>query len=191
MKKISAVETRRNKIFNEPKLTIGLDLGDRTSHYCILDEAGNVILEQSLPTTPKGMQQVFRRIPRSRIALETGMHSPWISRPLSQLGREMIVAHASNVRLIGESSREDDQLDARTLARLARIDPGLLGPVRHRSAKAQIHLTVIRARAGLVSARTALVNTARGLAKSYGERLRKCGARQVSTALSHCASILY
>jgi hypothetical protein len=87
------------------------------------------------------------------------------------LGHEVIVAHARNVRLIGESSRKDDQLDARTLARLARIDPELLGPVRHRSAKAQIHLTVIRARAALVSTRTALVNAARGLTKSYGERL--------------------
>ena len=93
------------------------------------------------------------------------------------MGHEVIVAHARNVRLIGESSRKDDQLDARTLARLARIDPGLLGPVRHRSAQAQIHLTVIRARAALVSTRTALVNAARGLAKSYGERLKKCGTR--------------
>jgi transposase len=184
MKKISTVATRRSKIFNEPKLTIGLDRGDRTSHYCILDEAGNVILEHSLPTTPKGIQQVFRRIPRSRIALETGTHSPWVSRQLTQLGHEVIVAHARNVRLIGESSRKDDQLDARTLARLARIDPGLLGPVQHRSAKAQIHLTVIRARAGLVSARTALVNTARGLAKSYGERVRKCGIGQVGRDLA-------
>jgi transposase len=66
------------------------------------------------------------------------------------------------------------------LARLARIDPALLGPVRHRSAKAQIHLTVIRARAGLVSARTALVNAARGLTKSYGERLQKCGTQQMN-----------
>jgi len=81
---------------------------------------------------------------------------------LTQLGHEVIVAHARNVRLIGESSRKDDRLDARTLARLARIDPGLLSPVRHRSAKAQTHLTVIRARAALVSARTALVNAARG-----------------------------
>jgi transposase len=184
MKKSSTVATRRNKIFNEPKLTIGLDLGDRTSHYCILDEAGNVILEHSLPTTPKGIQQVFRRIPCSRIALETGTHSPWVSRQLSQLGHEVIVAHARNVRLIGKSSRKDDQLDARTLARLARIDPGLLGPVQHRSAKAQIHLTVIRARAGLVSARTALVNTARGLAKSYGERLRKCGTGQMNREIA-------
>jgi transposase len=51
----------------------------------------------------------------------------------------------------------------------------VLGPVRHRSAKPQIHLTVILALAELVSARTALVNAARGLVKSYGERLRKCG----------------
>src|SRR6266568_2647094 len=184
MKKISTVARNRNEIFKQPKLTIGLDLGDRISHYCILNEAGAVILEQNLPTTPKGIQQAFNRVRRSRIALETGTHSPWVSRQLTQLGHEVIVAHARNVQLIGESSRKDDQLDARTLARLARIDPGLLGPVRHRSAKAQIYLTVIRARAGLVSARTALVNTARGLTKSYGERLRKCGTGQMNRQIA-------
>jgi transposase len=180
MKKNSTVTKNSNGIFKQPKRTIGLDLGDRSSHYCILDEAGKVILEHHLPTTPKAIQQVFRKIPRSRIALETGTHSPWVSRQLSQMGHEVIVAHARNVRLIGESSRKDDRLDARTLARLARIDPGLLGPVRHRSAKAQIHLTVIRARAALVGTRTALVNAARGLTKSYGERLRKCGTGQMN-----------
>jgi transposase len=184
MKKINTVATNRNRIFKQSQLTIGLDLGDRTSHYCILDEAGRVILEDSLPTTPKGIQQVFSRIPRSRIALETGTHSPWVSRQLTQMGHEVIVAHARNVRLIGESSRKDDQWDARTLARLARIDPGLLGPVRHRSAQAQIHLTVIRARAALVGTRTALVNAARGLTKSYGERLRKCGTEQMNREIA-------
>jgi transposase len=96
------------------------------------------------------------------------------------MGHEVIVAHARNVRPIAESSRKDDQLDARTLVRLARIDPGLLGPVRHRSAKGQIHLKAIRARAALVGTRTALVNAARGLTKSYGERLRKCGTGQMN-----------
>ena len=86
MKKISTVAMRGNEIFKEPKLTIGLDLGDRASHYCILDEAGNVTLEHSLPTTPKGIHQMFSRTPRSRIALETGTHSPWVSRRLTQLG---------------------------------------------------------------------------------------------------------
>src|SRR3984957_5007310 len=171
---------KKIQIFKEQQLTIGLDLGDRTSHYGILNEAGEVILESKLPTTPKGIEEVFSRMPRTRVALETGTHSPWVSRQLTQLGHEVIVAHAHSVRLIGESSRKDDQLDAQTLARLARIDPGLLGPVRHRSAKAQIHLTVIRARAVLVSSRTALVNAVRGLTKPYGQRLGKCGTEQMN-----------
>jgi transposase len=180
MKKVSTVVAKTTKNFSEQKLTIGFDLGDRSSWYCVLDEAGSVLLEQRVSTTPKAMKEVFGGMPRSRIALETGMHSPWVSRQLSTLGHEVIVAHARNVRLIGESRKKDDRLDAQTLARLARIDPQLLCPVRHRSAKAQADLTVIRARAGLVRARTALVNTARGLAKSYGERLRGCNVRNMN-----------
>ena len=129
MKKISTVAMDRIENFKDQQLTIGLDLGDRFSHYCILNESGEVIGEHNLPTTPKGIEEVFGRIPRSRIAVETGTHSPWVSRQLGRLGHEVIVAHARNVRLIGDSSRKDDQFDARTLARLARIDPGLLGPV--------------------------------------------------------------
>jgi transposase len=180
MKKVSTVAVKQNRNFSEQKLTIGFDLGDRSSWYCVLDEAGSVLLEQRVSTTPKAMKEVFGGMPRSRIALETGMHSPWVSRLLSELGHEVIVAHARNVRLIGESRKKDDRLDAQTLARLARIDPQLLSPVKHRSAKAQADLTVIRARAGLVRARTALVNTARGLAKSYGERLRGCNVRNMN-----------
>src|SRR5712671_2762393 len=184
MKKTSTIRVNGNMIFKGHQLTIGLDLGDRLSFYCVLDEAGQIILEQKLPTTPEAMKQTFGKIPRSLIALETGTHSPWVSRLLRELGYEVLVAHAQKVQLISKSNRKDDRHDARTLARLARIDPALLGPVRHRSAKAQIHLTVIRARAELVSARTALVNAARGLAKSYGERLRKCGTQQVNEKLA-------
>jgi hypothetical protein len=108
MKKISTVAAKQSKNFREQKLTIGLDLGDRSSWYCVLDEAGEVVLEQRLSTTPKAMREVFGGMPRSQIALETGMHSPWVSRVLSELGHEVIVAHARNVRLIGESRRKDD-----------------------------------------------------------------------------------
>ncbi len=180
MKKISTVAGKQAKNSPPKRLTIGLDLGDRWSWYCVLDETGKIRLEQRVSTTPKAMDEAFGGMPRCRIALETGMHSPWVSRRLSQLGHEVIVAHARNVRLIGESRKKDDRLDAQTLARLARIDPQLLCPVKHRSAKAQADLTVIRARAGLVRARTALVNTARGLAKSYGERLRGCNVRNMN-----------
>ena len=153
MKKISTVQAFGNEVFKEQKLTIGMDLGDRWSFYCVLDEAGRIILEQKVPTTPEAMKQTFSRIPQSRIALETGTHSPWVSRLLTELEHEVIVAHAQKVQLITKSNRKDDRHDARTLARLARIDPALLGPVRHRSEQAQLHLTVIRARAELVSAR--------------------------------------
>jgi transposase len=180
MKKVSTVAAKASRKISQQKLTVGLDLGDRSSWYCVLDEAGSVLLEQRLSMTSKALREVFGGMPRSRIALETGMHSPWVSRLLSELGHEVIVAHARNVRLIGESRKKDDRLDAQTLARLARIDPELLSPVKHRSAKAQADLTVIRARAGLVRARTALVNTARGLAKSYGERLRGCNVRNMN-----------
>jgi transposase len=131
----------------------------------VLEECGQIQLEQRGGTTAKALREVFGAMPRSRIALEIGTHSPWISRLLSELGHEVIVANARKVRLIGESRKKDDRLDAQTLARLARIDPQLLYPVKHRSAQAQADLMMIRARAGLVRARTALVNTARGLAK--------------------------
>jgi transposase len=172
MKKVSTTAAKQTTNFSQQSLTIGLDLGDRWSHYCVLDESGRILTESKSATSPNAMKEVFGKITRARIALETGMHSPWVSRLLSKLAR--------NVRLIGESRRKDDRLDAQTLARLARIDPQLLCPVKHRSARAQADLTVIRARAGLVRARTALVNTARGLAKSYGERLRGCNVRNMN-----------
>ena len=133
MKKVRTAATKRSRNFSQSNLTIGLDLGDRSSCYCVLDETGRIVMEQKVSTTPKALQMAFGAMPRSRVALETGMHSPWISRLLSGLGHEVIVAHARNVRLIGESRRKDDRLDAQTLARLARIDPQLLCPVKHRS----------------------------------------------------------
>ena len=180
MKKGSTAAVMQSRNFSQPKLTVGLDLGDRHSWYCVLDEAGQIQVEQRVRTHAKALREVFGAMPRSRIAVETGTHSPWISRLLSELGHEVIVANARKVRLIGESRKKDDRLDAQTLARLARIDSQLLCPVKHRSAKAQADLMMIRARAGLVRARTALVNTVRSLAKSYGERLRGCNLRNMN-----------
>jgi transposase len=180
MKKVSTAVRKQGRNISQPTLTIGLDLGDRNSWYCVLDDAGQIQLEQRVRTTAKALQEVFGTMPRSRIALEIGTHSPWISRLLRELGHEVIVANARKVRLIGESRKKDDRVDAQTLARLARIDPELLYPVKHRSAQAQADLMMIRARAGLVRARTALVNTGRSLTKSHGERLRGCNVRNMN-----------
>ena len=181
MKKNSTREPSSGQIGKGAKscqgwMTIGMDLGDKTSCCCAIDRDGKVLFERSVGTTKKGMGQLFGAMARCRIALEVGTHSPWVSRLLKDYGHEVIVANARQVKLISQSTRKDDKLDARTLARLARIDPELLRPIRHRSEEAQLDLTHIRVRAALVEARTALVNAARGLAKALGERLPTCDA---------------
>src|ERR1700751_3019340 len=101
MKKLSTVAVKASRKISQSKLTVGLDLGDRSSWYCVLDEAGRVLLEQRVSTTPKAWREVFGGMPRGRIALETGMHSPWVSRLLSEVGQEGSVSHARKALLIG------------------------------------------------------------------------------------------
>jgi transposase len=155
-------------------ITIGMDLGDKTSRYCVLGGNGEVLSEGSVATTKKAMTQKFAGMRRCRVAMEVGTHSPWLSRLLTSLGFEVIVANARQVQLISGSSRKNDRMDAHLLARLARIDPQLLRPIRRRSEQAQADLMTIRIRAALVEARTSLVNAARGFAKALGERLPSC-----------------
>jgi transposase len=166
------------------RLTVGLDLGDRSSRYCILDEAGNKASEDALPTTKTGLESLFAKMAPCRIAVEVGTHSPWVSRHLAGMGHEVIVANPRKVRLITHSVKKNDRMDAEQLARLARVDPKLLSPIRHRGPAAQADLAVIRARAGLVDVRTELISTARGLAKPMGERLKKCDADYVKESLA-------
>jgi transposase len=173
---ITRQSPRRASNASQQPMTIGMDLGDKTSRYCALDQQGERIGEGSVATTKKALAEKFGGLGRCRIAMEVGTHSPWVSRLLTALGHEAIVANARQVRLISHSTRKDDKLDARMLARLARVDPELLRPIRHRSEKAQGHLMEIRVRAALVDARTSLVNAARGFTKALGERLPACDA---------------
>lgn len=153
--------------------TMGLDLGDRWSRYCMLSPAGEVLKEDRVRTTAEELRELFVTLPATRVILEVGTHSPWVSRQLESYGHEVVVANARKVRLIYESDRKNDRLDARMLARLGRVDTSLLAPVRHRSAEAQADLAVVRSRDALVAARTQLINAARGLVKAMGGRLPK------------------
>lgn len=151
--------------------TAGIDLGDKVSRYCLLNEGGEVIEEGTFRNTENSIQKCFGPWGRTRIALETGTQSGWISRLLSGYGHEVIVAHARELRGITHSDRKNDRNDAEKLARYARLDPELLHPVQHRDEQQQLDLSVVRARDALVRARTLLVNAARVLAKVHGERL--------------------
>ncbi len=159
--------------------TIGMDTGDKNSRLCCVGGASTKLWEDSVATTRKGIHAKFDALPRCRVALEVGTHSPWISRLLTELGFTVIVANPRQLRLISHSSRKNDRLDALLLARLAHADPALLRPIQHRSEDAQKDLLKIRVRAQLVEQRTALVNSVRGFSKAQGERVPACDAQSM------------
>lgn len=160
------------------KMTAGLDLGDKHSHLCMLDtKSGEVIEETRLRTTPEALRRRFDSETQMKIAIEVGTHSPWVSRLLEECGHEIVVANPRKVRLIYSDKRKTDKIDAENLARLARLDPRLLYPLKHRGEGSQAHLAIIRARDALVGTRTQLINHVRGAVKSFGTRLPKCSAR--------------
>ena len=154
--------------------TIGLDLGDRFSQVCVLDATGEVMARFRVATTRKGLEGGLARYPGARVVLEVGTHSPWVSHQLEETGFETIVANPRRLRSITQSDRKDDRADAEQLARLGRVDPKLLSPIRHRGLSAQRDRSRLAVRDGLVRSRTLLVNQARGLAKPLGLRLPKC-----------------
>jgi transposase len=158
------------------RLTIGLDLGDRSCCWCALSVEGDVMARGEVISDKQPLGHFFGQIPKSLVALEVGSHSPWISRLLEEQGHEVIVANARRVKLISESNRKNDDVDAELLARLARADRQLLSPVKHRGEAAQADLMGVRVRAQLVALRTQTVNAVRGLVKPFGQRLASCDA---------------
>lgn len=156
--------------------TIGLDLSDKSGFYVVVDAGGEVVREGKVSLTRTGIAKGFGARAPTRIAIEVGTHSPWVSRSLQALGHEVIVANARQVRLISHSQQKSDRADAQTLARLARFDPALLRPIHHRGEQAQTDLALLRSRKALVEARTSLINSARGMVKASGGRLPSCSA---------------
>jgi transposase len=160
-----------------PHMTAGLDIGEKYSHLCLIDTgSGEVMEEGRLRTTPETFLRRFSSERPIRIAIEAGTHSPWASRVLEECGHEVLVANARKLRLIYSNKQKTDEIDAENLARLARLDPKLLYPLKHRGEESQAHMAVIRSRQALIGCRTQLVNHVRGTVKSFGGRLPKCPA---------------
>jgi len=157
------------------KMTAGMDLGDKYSHLCLIDQqSGELIEESRLRTTPEAMRRRFDSERSLHVAIEVGTHSPWVSRLLTECGHEVLIANPRKTRLIYGQRHKTDKLDAEKLARLARADPELLYPVEHRGCDSQAHLAVVHSREALVRSRTQMINHVRGTVKSFGYRLPKC-----------------
>ena len=165
------------KYHSDARVTIGIDISDRSCQVVALSqEDGELVWEQKVATRAAALQKFFSPVADSRIALEVGTHSGWISRLLSGLGHEVWVANARKLRLIYENKHKNDRVDAMYLARIARVDPQLLSPIEHRGEEAQADLGVLQAREALVRNRSRLINHCRGRVKIYGCRLPACSA---------------
>ena len=174
-------------IRSDSEVTVGVDLGDKFSTIYVLNSDGEILDEGRVRTTAEALTARFQGLSRMRVAIEVGLHSPWVSRLLEECGHEVLVANARKLRLIYQNDRKSDKVDAEYLARLARVDPKLLSPIEHRGAEAQKDLAVVRARDALVKTRTALINTIRGSVKSIGSRVPSSSAhsfhRKVADAI--------
>ena len=156
--------------------TIGLDVSDEYTHAAVVNEAGELVGEEQLRTREGELREWFSQVPASVVALETGTHSRWIEKAARSCGHRVLVANARQLRLIYAGTNKTDRLDARKLARLARVDPELLSPIQHRSDREHEALWMIGAREALVEVRTKLINTVRGAVKAMGARVPSCGS---------------
>jgi len=152
-------------------ITIGMDLGDKNHQICILDKTGKIIAEEGIDNNRKAVTKFFKRYHEAVVAMETGTHSRWVSQVAETEGLEVLVGNARKLRMIWQSRHKSDTRDAVMLARIARFDPALLCPIRHRGEQVQMDLEIIRARDLLVGERTKMINHVRGVVKSMGERL--------------------
>jgi transposase len=155
-----------------PALTIGLDLGDRKSHVFALTHDGEILSDKKITTSRQALLKGLGKFSAARVIIEAGTHSHWVSRLLSDLGHEVIVANPRAIHIpCRKNRRKNDRIDAQALARLGRADPKLLAPLTHRGPDAQADLATIRARDCLVRSRTQLVNHVRSSVKTFGYRL--------------------
>jgi transposase len=161
---------------NRDRLTVGVDLGDQWSNYCILGLEGETLAEGQLRTTREDVAEFFRVLAAARVIFEVGTHSAWVREVVVGCGHEVLVANPRLMDGTKRRKRKNDRLDAQRLARLGRVDPQSLFPIQHRSTEVRQDLVVLRARDALVSVRTELINTTRGLVKSMGARLPKCSS---------------
>jgi len=171
--RMSGMETNEDGGLNRDRLTVGVDLGDQWSNYCILGLEGEKLVEGRLRTEQHEIAEFFQAMAPARVVMEVGTHSAWVREVVLGCGHEVLVANPR--QMDGpKRRRKNDRIDAHKLARVGRVDPQSLFPIEHRSIDVRQDLVTLRAREALVKVRTELINTTRGLVKTMGERLPKC-----------------
>ena len=150
----------------------GIDIGGLSSYVYVMDGLGRKRGSGPVATTREALRGRLRRFLRGKlaVAIEAGNQTAWIYEVLVELGAEVTVVNPAKVKLIAESRRKTDKVDAKILCELLRLD-GLPHPVHMPGAEARALRGLLVARRRLVSARTKLCNVVRGMLRQEGIRL--------------------
>lgn len=154
--------------------TVGFDIGDRWTHVAVIGPDGEVWAEDRLASTEPEVRRWLSRLPARVVAMEVGGHSRWMARVGRECGHQVLVANPRQLRLIYGGDNKHDRLDAKNLARLARVDWRLMKPIEHRPEEEQADLARIAVRESLVQMRTQAVNLVRGMVKAAAGRVAAC-----------------
>lgn len=157
-------------------ITIGMDLGDKNHIAVVFDAKGNELEVANVANTKKSLRSYFKQYQGAMVAIEAGTHSPWISRLLEEMQCKVCIGNPRKLRFIWDSHDKSDERDARMLGMVCRIEPRLLSPLHHRSSQAHADLALVKSRDMLVQSRTKLINHARSVVKTRGERLPSCSS---------------
>jgi len=153
------------------KQWIAMDLSDKENEVCLIDEVGKKISSHKIDNRPDMIDQFFSEFDKNidtTLIIEAGTCSGWICEIAESHGITVIVANPRKLRAIWDTVNKSDERDAELLARLGRVDPLLLAPIKHRSMEAQAHLSVIRLRETAVKMRGIASNSIRGTLKTLG-----------------------
>lgn len=151
-------------------LYAGLDLASQESHLYVMDSNGKKVMSCRLASSKASLGKALRPLLKRGLclAVEAGGSTRWVHEYVLSLGvGEVLVVNPNKVRLIAESKKKTDKVDAKLLAELYRID-GLPEPVHMPSAAAHELRMLIKSRTGLVESRTKIINTVRGFLRGQG-----------------------
>lgn len=148
--------------------TIGMDVGDAKTHLCVMDAQKRILEERAIRTSRSTLRREFEDRSPSRVALEVGAHSRWMSALLTELGHTVQVVDPRRLDVIARSVSKTDRKDARVLATLAVGVPEMLGTVRHRGEQAYVDRALLKSRDLLVRLRTTQIQHVRSVLKTKG-----------------------
>ena len=147
----------------------GIDLSSKTTALSVINDQDKVLTEREVATDPDRIVRQLQAFRQVLCLVEAAPLAEWCKRSLEARGIECRIIDTRRAQKLFESRKKTDLRDARTLARMARVQ--WYNEVHAKSAEARLRRTRLRVRKSLVEMVVSLQNQVRGLLRAHGERV--------------------